>query len=195
MSNKNPTVRKFNDFCEAPMVTIGNYCQDCATGKILAFQFYNEMCSRIENTPTKSKTRSNAHLNKVIKRLPQGQSYSGLLVGFGVELSRRIEPLLVNAEFDKELKYMSYLQLQTAITECGEHTEETRQRTAQIINQWLVNLKIASTSPNYDGNERNTLNELMSVLPLVLYDKNPYAWFCFNLSQKLNRLLKTQEAH
>jgi len=194
MNNKKPTVRKFKGFDGETMVTIGNYGQDCATGKMLAFQFYNEMCFHIENPPTKSNTRPNAHLNNVIKRLPHNRSYLGLLVGFGVELSRYIEPLLVNAELDHELKYMNYNQLQNAVTECGGHPKQTRQRTAQIVKQWLVNLKIASTSPTYDGGERNTLNEIMIALPLVLCEKNPYAWFCFSLSKTLNRLLKAQEA-
>lgn len=184
MNSKAPTLRKFKDFHGNHLSTIGNYGQDCKTGNLLASHFYNIVKTAIQFPNLKDNTQ----LKKITSGLPKGEHYDGLIIGLFSQLSAYFEPLIKgNIEYGKATSRDDLL---SQLAECAEYQDQFRQKIKQLIKQWFINFSKAVNSPEHGGCAHYLLSDLVLSLPESLYfAKNCYAWFCYELTLLLSKLM------
>ena len=187
MSNKAPTLRKFKGFDDDHFASIGNYGQDCKTGQLLAFNFY-QLISDDEEPQTSKRTV----LKKVLGRIPKGVHYDGLIMGLFTQLSTYIEPLVKgDSDYEQDDTKDDLISL---LEECSQYQDQLKTHIRLLVRQWLFNFTIAVNRHNYDGLERHLLSNLVLALPENLHlTKNCYACFCYELSLILIMLIDAKE--
>jgi len=176
--------RKFKDFHGEHTVTIGHYAQDTNTGRFLAKQFLEV----IENPEEYPELTKNDELKKLIKRLPKGDEFNGLIVGFFAGISTRLEQVFIDKPLSGNV--ISSKALSNYLIETSEYQDEVKGRIHKAIEQWSINFSSAVNGIEYYGLERFSLSDLVFNLPNTLYFLNDcYAEFCFALTLLLKKLM------